>query len=192
MALEFAQGRTVKVSGSATSRISPTGSMPAMSTTSSSRLMDICARVRFTPSRSLCSSWPAWIALVRATPLTSQYSKRMSLTPACPATSTTSRMFTWPLSLSPVPLPGRSQHHVSAVGTERLAGVVRAGGRREHDGGRRDLVDAPESPHRQLGQLGRAPFLGLAVQQRRLDRPWRDRIDEHAPVGHLARERLGQ
>ena len=52
--------------------------------------MAICARVRLTPSMSLWASWSTWIALVRATPLTSQYSNRIWVTWAFLAASTTS------------------------------------------------------------------------------------------------------
>ena len=46
------------------------------------------------------------------------------------------------------------QHHVAAVGPERLADVVRALGGCEQHGGGRDLVDPAEAADGQLGELG--------------------------------------
>src|SRR6188472_433654 len=79
--LRGAYGRSTKVSGSGTSRISPTGPYVA-SGARKSRLVNDC--MPFTSPIPLCirrASAPMWVLLPRMTPPLSQYRKRTSWTP---------------------------------------------------------------------------------------------------------------
>src|SRR5438445_214296 len=53
-----------------------------------------------------------------------------------------------------------SEHHIAAVGPQRLADVVRGIVRRQEDRRRRDLVSLAESPDGQLAKLLVPPLVG--------------------------------
>src|SRR5258708_449382 len=82
-----------------------------------------------------------------------------------------------------------SEHHVAAVGPERLANVVGGVVRREEDRGRRHLVCLAEPPDGHLGELLVLPLVGLVFHHVGEDRALRDRVDAHAPGRDLARQR---
>ena len=79
-------------------------------------------------------------------------------------------------------------HHVAARHVQRRARVEAAPVGGEEDGRRRNLLDAAEAAERHLAALLIQPLLGDPVEQRRLDRPRRDRVD----VDVVRRELVGQ
>src|SRR5258708_9442578 len=83
-----------------------------------------------------------------------------------------------------------SEHHVAAVGPQRLANVVRGIVRREEQGRRRHLVRLAEPTDGHLCELLVLPLVGLVFHHVGEDRAGRNRVDPHAPGRNLARERL--
>src|SRR5258708_3508238 len=83
-----------------------------------------------------------------------------------------------------------SEHHVAAVGPQRLANVVRGIVRREEHRRRRHLVRLAEPTDGHLCELLVLPLVGLVFHHVGEDRAGRNRVDPHALGRDLARERL--
>src|SRR3954454_1115720 len=143
-----------------------------------------------TASRMGSMSWPSggYQASATSAPASANiFAVAAPMPDAAPVISATR-----PFRSNMVALQWTSQHHVPAIGTERLPYVVRAVGGSQQHCGRSDLVDGSEPADWQLRQLGASPFLRLTVEQGGINGTRGNGVHEHTSRRDLACKGFGE